>query len=306
MTRPDTDTAVRMRNAHHRARVLLGLTPDRGVPVAWGWRGRTLGQAVTNGPQQLWLRLASLPAGSGDLFWWDGATAARSLPLTLPRPTLHSVTDWSDGRWQYRAELYDRTPPAAASSTFLTEDPDLPARWWADLRRSLDTLSEVETDREAVRQHRLDRLMPLLLGARVETHSPIAWTTCHGDFHFANLCGPSLLLLDWEGWGRAPAGYDAARLHIAALFTPRTAQRVRTELAAHLDTPAGRFAELVVITELLEAVSQGTGVELGSALRARAQLLLGRRSAPSQGSERSRRRQAGATRGGIPVSSLDV
>ncbi len=276
MTRPDTDTAVRMRTAHHRARVLLGVTPER-LPVAWGWRGRTLGHAVNNEQQHLWLRLASLPTNARDLFWWDGARAARSLPAALPRPRLHTVADWTDGPWKYRAELYDRAPSATASTIFLASDLDLPASWWDALRQSLEALSRVPTDRDAVRQHRLDRAMPLLLGRPVETHAPTAWTSCHGDLHFANLCAPNLLFLDWEGWGRAPASYDAARLHTAALFAPRTARRIRAELAQYLDSPAGRYAELVVITELLEAASRGTGLELRNALRARAHQLLGRR-----------------------------
>jgi len=276
LTRPDTDTVVRMRAAHYRARVLLDVALDRGGAGAWGWRGRTLGLAVSNGEQQLWLRLASLPADARDLFWWDGSTAARELPPTLSRPLLHTVADWTKGRWKYRAELYGRAPSTAARSIFLTSDPDLPASWWDALRQSLDTLSRVPTDRDAVRQHHLDRAMPLLLGRPIETHAPTPWTTCHGDLHFANLCAPNLVFLDWEGWGRAPAGYDAARLHTAALFAPRTARRIRTELAQYLDSPSGRYAELVVITELLEAVSQGTGLDIHNALHARAHQLLGR------------------------------
>ncbi|MFE1876426.1 hypothetical protein ACFW9N_37130 [Streptomyces sp. NPDC059496] len=33
-------------------------------------------------------------------------------------------------------------------------------------------------------------------------------------------------ILDWEGWGRAPYGYDAATLYMYALFTPETAARI--------------------------------------------------------------------------------
>ncbi|MFI7360288.1 hypothetical protein ACIBTP_41080 [Streptomyces avidinii] len=35
----------------------------------------------------------------------------------------------------------------------------------------------------------------------------------------------------WEGWDRAPHGYDAATLYAYALLTPATAARIRTEPA---------------------------------------------------------------------------
>lgn len=39
---------------------------------------------------------------------------------------------------------------------------------------------------------------------------------------------PRAHVLDWEGWGSAPCGYDAATLYMCALFTPETAARIRT------------------------------------------------------------------------------
>ncbi len=42
------------------------------------------------------------------------------------------------------------------------------------------------------------------------------------------------------------------------------------------DTPSGRFAELVVITELLHAATRGDHRPLADPLRRRASLLLGR------------------------------
>ncbi|GAB7180196.1 hypothetical protein ATKI12_0027 [Kitasatospora sp. Ki12] len=118
----------------------------------------------------------------------------------------------------------------------------------------------------AVRQEYLDRAMPQYLGIPIDT-KVTAWTTAHGDLHWANLTGPTLTVLDWEGWGTAPAGYDAALLYAYSLLVPETAAEVRRRLAHVLTTPAGRFAGLVVITELLQTTTRGDNLELEGPLR---------------------------------------
>ncbi|MGW4804768.1 hypothetical protein [Kitasatospora sp. NPDC004272] len=120
----------------------------------------------------------------------------------------------------------------------------------------------------AVRQEYLDRAMPQYLGVAVDTRVS-TWTTAHGDLHWADLTSPTLAVLDWEGWGVAPAGYDAAVLHSYSLLVPETAAEVRRRLGHVLDTPAGRFAELVVITELLQTTARGDNLDLAGPLRGR-------------------------------------
>jgi hypothetical protein len=256
--------------AHHYARSVLDVRLDltNGGRAAWGWQGRTLGLPVTS-PAAAWLRVASDPHHY-DTFWWNGTSEATSLPDSLPRPLLRATHHWTDPNWRYRADLFDRTPAPVSTTLVLDHDPSLPASWWTQLRGALRTLTGVPTSRLAVRQARLDSAMPAILGPGVPTRSPGPWTTCHGDLHFGNVCGPNLIALDWEGWGLSPAGYDAARLYLTSLACPDTAAKVRRELAAHLDNPGGRFAELVVITELL---SNDSTRSLSALLRGRAQEL---------------------------------
>jgi hypothetical protein len=171
--------------------------------------------------------------------------------------------------------LYDHAVGETVSPTpaLVTAEPPLTATWWSDLRTALSGLSTVHTDRTAVRQAYLDRAMPnylAFLGGPVPT-VPSSWSTAHGDLHWANLTGPELGILDWEGWGTAPVGYDAALLHAYSVGVPRAADRVRHELAAVLDSESGRFAELVVIAELLQSAERGDNVELVPALRQRAE-----------------------------------
>ncbi|WP_237502639.1 phosphotransferase [Streptomyces sp. SID8374] len=218
---------------------------------------------------------------SGKL-WTGPEDAERLVPRHVPRPRLHLVREWVDGEDAYRAELYEFVADGALSpSPVLAEAPRLTATWWSGLRTALGCLATVRAERMAVRQAYLDRAMPTylaFLGRPVPTTVP-AWSTAHGDLHWGNLCGPELTILDWEGWGVAPAGYDAALLHAYSLAVPEVAERVRTELSDILASDAGRFAELVVITELLQSAERGDHPELVPALRQRAEEVWGRMAA---------------------------
>jgi hypothetical protein len=274
---PD-DPAVneRMRTAHRRACSALGVRSDTvpGSAEAWGWQGRTYGRPVTASDGRAWLRLAgSLTDQINATFWNGSLEAEKSLPPSIPRPRLRDVHDWTEGSWSYRAELYDHEPERPVSATpILTTAPDLPPAWWTNLATALTDVTALPTRRLSVHQPFLDRAMPRYLGTPITTVSP-SWSTAHGDLHFANLCAPTLRILDWEGWGLAPTGYDAAVLHAHSLLLPPLAARIRHELAHILDTPAGRHAELVVTTQLLHT-SQDP--HLLAALRSRAAHLLGR------------------------------
>lgn len=273
----DADVSERMRTAHSHARTALDLLPDQYVHEAWGWRGRTLSRPVIAGDGPAWLRVACAPTSQIDTTFWDGSLEAeKSIPRSVPRPRLRASHDWTDEPWQYRAELYDRVATNLVStSPTLATAPDLPSTWWATLRAALYDITAVSTHRYTVRQQYLDRAIPQFLGIPIDTMGP-SWSTAHGDFHWANISAPTLHILDWEGWGLAPTGYDAAVLHSHSLLVPPVATRIRTELADLLDTPTGRFAELVAITQLLHSTTRGDNLQLAEPLRNRAALLLGR------------------------------
>jgi len=276
---PDNPEVVhRMRTAHKHAQTAMGVKPDKDAHETWGWHGRTLSQPVTAPDGPAWLRVACAPLGKAVATFWDGSIQAeKSLPESIPRPRLRSWHDWHEQRWQYRAELYDRvTAHPAAPSPVLMTTPDLPPDWWTAVQAVLDDIAAVPTQRVTVYQSFLDRAMPRLLGTPINTTAPRPWTTAHGDFHFANICAPTLHVFDFEGWGLAPPGYDAAMLHSYSLLVPSVAARIRNELAHILDTPSGRYAELAVITELLHATTRGDHHALAEPLRQRASLLLGR------------------------------
>ena len=86
---------------------------------------------------------------------------------------------------------------------------------------------------------------------------------------------PRLAILDWELWGRAPAGTDAATLLCYSLLVPDVAERVRALLADLLDTPTGRVAQLYVIARLLDRTEGGDYPELAEPLTKQVNALIG-------------------------------
>ncbi|MEJ8653360.1 hypothetical protein WKI65_36150 [Streptomyces sp. MS1.AVA.3] len=72
-------------------------------------------------------------------------------------------------------------------------------------------------------------------------------------------------MLDFEGFGLAPVGYDPDLLYAYSL-PPQTAARIRAEFPI-LGTPAGYTASLVVAADVLQSASRGDHPELTEALR---------------------------------------
>ncbi|KUL46737.1 hypothetical protein [Streptomyces regalis] len=251
---PDDATAQRMRTARAFACTTLTLTDLAEEPI-WGYAGRTLSGAVAGAQGTGWLRLVAERPDKAHGKLWDGPkTAQQMLPPEIPRPVLHQVHDRQAVGWAYRAELYQHTDATVISrSPVLEHDPALPDAWWAQLRTGLDALAEAATERIAVREEYIRRAVPQYTGRDV---GDIEWSTAHGDFHWSNLGGPDLTILDWEGWGRAPIGFDAAQLHLYSLPSPTTAARIRQTLAHVLDTPAARVAELTICAQVLQAADR--------------------------------------------------
>ncbi|MFC9686648.1 hypothetical protein [Streptomyces sp. NPDC056948] len=119
--------------------------------------------------------------------------------------------DVIDDAVAYRAELSVRVDESVLSKDPILQDGlQLPDAWWTDLAGVLEKVSVAGTERVAVRQQYMDPAIPEFVGIPAPAVS--YWTTAHGDLHWANLTAP-LQILDWEGWGSAPVGFDAAMLY---------------------------------------------------------------------------------------------
>lgn len=250
----------RMRHASARCLRALGGAADG--PDAWGWHGRTLSRRVVHPEHgRCWLRVQSAPVGKAFGKLWEGNRAAAALfDGQVHKPVLHGSVEETAGSHTYLAELSQYVDEPVCSATPVLRDRLEPAdAWWDSLRGDLERVAKTHTERVAVRQEWVDRCVPQFLN--VPAPRIADWETAHGDLHVANLTGGTPYLLDWEGFGRAPVGYDAAMLLAHSILVLAFAQRVR-ETFPVLHTDAGRVALLVVITELLQAASRGDNTDL--------------------------------------------
>ncbi|MET8826428.1 hypothetical protein ABZX40_27875 [Streptomyces sp. NPDC004610] len=250
------------------ARALKELGATMGGPEVWGWFGRTLSARIES-PERgaCWLRVVSAPQDKATGKIWEGnREAARLFDGRIRKPVLYGFTEMAKGGKVYVAELSQHVDEQVCSTTpVLAADVHPLDQWWDSLRIDLGHVARTPTDRVAVRQEWADRSVPHFL----EMPAPriVEWETAHGDLHPANLTGTTPYLLDWEGFGRAPVGYDPAMLLGYSLLNPEFAQRVRDTFPV-LNTEPGRVAQIVVLTELMQPAARGDCPELVPALRA--------------------------------------
>ncbi|MFD4538319.1 hypothetical protein [Streptomyces bauhiniae] len=202
---------------------------------------------------------------------WEGnLRAAELFDLGIKKPALYDAVEQEVRGHAYRAELSQYIPePVLSPSPVLSPEAVVPPdSWWESLRADLSTVAKAVTDRVAVRQEWVDRSVPHFLN--LPAPQVIEWETAHGDLQPANLTSRTPYLLDWEGFGTAPVGYDPAMLLAYSALAPVFVARVR-ETFPVLDTEAGRIAQIVVITELMQSASRGDHPKLVPALRALAE-----------------------------------
>ncbi|MGH2942086.1 MAG: aminoglycoside phosphotransferase [Solirubrobacteraceae bacterium] len=191
----------------------------------------------------------------------------------VPKPSVSDVVEWSDGELRVRAELQTLAPSPALSNS-ITPPPTLTldTGWWAELRAALAALASQPTDRICLDARLLERRVRAFFGVAVDLDD-VAWAVAHGDLQWSNVTGPICWLLDWEAWGTAPRGYDAATLYCASLTDPRLAARVHEQFGDLLDSPTGRIAQLAAAAKLLGLVEHGEHPELAAPLHAHAHAL---------------------------------
>lgn len=222
-------------------------------PAVFGWRLRSIGAPATaSDGAQRWLRVVSdypdYACGEG----WTGNGDAQDLPdLAIPR--VLATSEWDDDGRRQRAELATRLSGCpVADSEVAQEVVSVGDSWWAELRRTLDTVRSTATSRVHLTQERLDARAQSSLGIDLPVSQ---WETVHGDLHWANLLAGPFGLVDWELWGRGPAGYDSASLYCHSLLVPELAERVWEVFADTLATSAGHIAQLAVGTRMLRRIA---------------------------------------------------
>jgi thiamine kinase-like enzyme len=83
------------------------------------------------------------------------------------------------------------------------------------------------------------------------------WRTAHGDLNWSNLTAPQLTILDWEFWGVAPRGFDAATLLTHTFYDPALFRRIEALFQEDLNSSSGVVARLYHYARRLEAIEAG-------------------------------------------------
>ncbi|MGH3820352.1 MAG: hypothetical protein ACRDRE_21910, partial [Pseudonocardiaceae bacterium] len=71
--------------------------------------------------------------------------------------------------------------------------------------------------------------------------------------NWANLTAPRCWMLDWEDWGRAPRGLDAANLWACSLAVPGLAAQVRDLRRDDLESRAGQLISLYLLSGRMDS-----------------------------------------------------
>lgn len=236
-------------------------SPD--VDLIWGLGRRTVsGPVRCNDDDRIaWLRLVAAKTPGGKL--WNGTGDAEDLFAdAVPRPRLLGVDETSHQGMAVRAELLTYVSARVISPTPNLTPGSIAAKlsdqWWEHLRDAVRTLTvtPAPTQRESVVSAAfVKRTIRRYLDIDVDPAS-VPWTLAHGDLHWANLTESPLTILDWEGFGPAPVGFDAANLYAYSLPDSAVARRVRTVFGDELGGPSGRLAELLVAVIILQAAER--------------------------------------------------
>lgn len=235
---------------------------------------RTLGTTVRqqDGTHR-WMRVTAEKLRRVGNPGWYGNAEANAIS-GVPRPHLLTARDWDVEGGRARAELMTLAPsPAVSTDMTPPVSAELRPGWWQVLRHSLRMLSAHPTSRVCVDAAFLDHRIHAQLGVHVD-FDEVVWNTAHGDLHWGNLTAPECWLLDWESWGTAPAGYDAALLLVVSLTDTSLTRHIHRQFQRELDSPSGRIAQLAAAAKILELVERGRNPQLERPARDHAERVL--------------------------------
>ncbi|SEK66233.1 hypothetical protein SAMN05414137_10323 [Streptacidiphilus jiangxiensis] len=237
-----------------RAESALQVQLDRATLVR---KRRSIGAVTTRGT---WVRIERRPWAKVDGQGWNGTQSAASLH-GIAKPQWYAGLTWRDSAepavWQV-----DETallPCQPIGTAVLAEAPQLPDAWWKAFNASLDALAGSRTtrvatpDTETLTVGGITGAISAAFGVAVEADFG-PWAPAHADLNWANMTGPEFCLFDWEDWGNAPRGLDAASLWAASLAVPELAKKVREE--RHEDL-SGRDGKLMLLFALSKFAGPG-------------------------------------------------
>jgi hypothetical protein len=220
-----------------------------------------IGSPVTFRGQRAWLRVSPFIEHEMSRKAWHGTMEAAAIPGVSKPALLHRIEWHAEGPEPVpvSAEVLALVTDSVASrERFLRTAPDLPSDWFSDLAASLASLRAYPTDRRFP-VHDAEEY-GYLLGATYRRPVPAgcvpSFGTEHVDLNWENITAPRFCILDMEHWCVAVTGYGAAYLYLTALEVPGVADRVHEALADMLDTPTGRYAQLVAAALIIRNLTR--------------------------------------------------
>jgi hypothetical protein len=247
----------------HFERAVSEFTAEPGGEVRSGVGGRSAGCRILTDEGVRWLRVVTVAEDAVHPTVWTGTMTAAGAIAGVHKPIVHDWREWMADGFRVRAELLDYIEePVCSLTEALRAEPELTGTWWERLRLSLDSLAAQPTDRMPRTQEQITRLLCRLFGDGIDP-AVCTWVTAHGDLRWNNLTIRTPFLLDWEFWGLAPKGADAATLYCSSLLVPAVANRVYATFADVLDTHDGRLSQLCAAAQILRHPDCGDlGIEL--------------------------------------------
>ncbi|QWQ42623.1 hypothetical protein KME66_17640 [Streptomyces sp. YPW6] len=249
----DRDTVIRKRRS-------VGVRTNRGTWVRVERRTfKRIEAQGGNGPEAAAvLRGVAMPRWCGAVTWRDEAE-----PVMWRADETGLVDD-----------------PPVGEAALVIEDPRLPDTWWDGLNASLDALAAQPTPRVATSD--TESMTQDLVEATIRPVFPgipdlmvDEWASAHADLTWANVMGPEFCIIDWEDWGMAPRGLDAATLWGNALAVPALADRVWAERRPDLESRSGRLMALFFCAKVVGPYAHDADPRLEPARKAAAHLVAG-------------------------------
>jgi hypothetical protein len=236
--------------------------------AVYGESGATEGFRTSNGT---WARVERRNRWRINSAVWVGLEAASTVK-GVKKPEWFQGATWTDNAREvvWRADEVELISAPVVGD--LVTAAALPDAWWTAVRDSLAALATHQTERVGMTQAHLTKRISEVFD-RVDT-TVDEWTTAHADVHWGNLSVEGHLI-DWEDWGVAPRGLDAATLWQSALPDAAVAARVQQEFAEDLQTRSGKLSQLLVCANAIRvAARRGKPTPLSEPAKAAAQVLL--------------------------------
>ncbi|MER5974175.1 hypothetical protein ABT112_31460 [Streptomyces sp. NPDC002055] len=204
-----------------------------------------------------WVRVERRPLDKIADQGWNGTESAARLE-GVAQPVWRGCAVWrdTDDLVMWRADETDLLPGAPIGTAVLSQEPALPVNWWRAFGASLDALARNTTGRVAtpdtvtITQDLVTESIRGVFTHEIDT-TVERWVPAHADLNWANMSAPAFSLFDWEDWGNAPQGLDAATLWAASLAVPALADRVRRERRHDFESRDGKLMTLFVCSKIL-------------------------------------------------------